>query len=464
MLFSSPIFLFAFLPIFFTSFYLAKGVWRDVIVLAASVFFYAWGAPLFVMLVLASAAFDYWLGGIVWRKRSRLAVSVGVASNLAILFYFKYTNFFIDNINDVFLSSFGLKIAHLNIILPIGVSFIVFEKITYLVDLKRNITKPAETLSKYITYVFLFPKILAGPIIKYHDIQEQLSGRTVSFDDFAAGALRFMFGLSKKILIADTCGEMVDRVFGDVPHISSSGAWVGALCFTVQIYFDFSAYSDMAIGLARMMGFRLMENFNSPYISRSFTEFWRRWHISLSTWIREYLYIPLGGNRGGVWRTNFNLWICFVLSGLWHGSTWNFVIWGAYNGCFLIFDKYFWLKNQTRLAPWLQAGLTLFFVIFGWVIFRSPTVGVALEMIKKMIIFRADGITPFVDNGVKCALILGLAGSLFTWKSTNSMLEKIGVDRALALSAGSIVLLAMAAFSIGKAVTVSFQPFLYFRF
>lgn len=464
MLFSAPIFLFAFLPIFLAAFYLTRGIWRDVIVLAASVFFYAWGAPVFVFLVLASSAFDFWLGGIIHRTGSKRAVTAGVMANLAILFYFKYTNFFIENLNALALVHFGAAIPHLNIILPIGVSFIVFEKITYLVDIKRGITQPADSLHKYVTYVFLFPKILAGPIIKYHDIQAQLSSRTVTFDDFTIGALRFMFGLAKKLLIADACGEMADNVFGNAAHMSSAGAWIGALCFTVQIYFDFSAYSDMAIGLARMMGFRLMENFNSPYVSRSFTEFWRRWHISLSTWIREYLYIPLGGNRKGPWRTNFNLWICFVLSGLWHGSTWNFVIWGAYNGCFLIFDKYFWLKHQNKLAPWIQTALTFFFVIFGWVIFRAPTLEDARQMIGLMVSFKSGGVIPYVDRSVLAALALGLLTSFCTWEFTERKLREIRISRAFALSAASIILLGLTAFSAGKAVAVSFHPFLYFRF
>ncbi|MFI4957439.1 MAG: MBOAT family O-acyltransferase [Gammaproteobacteria bacterium] len=356
MLFNSELFLFIFLPSIFLLFYTLKKGGSNFILLLASMLFYAWGEPRFFPVILLSVLIDYWLGAkIAANQYPRLFITIGVCSNAFLLIYFKYMDFFISATNS-FLPSHEIPL--LNIALPIGVSFIVFEKITYLVDIYRKHCLPATSIASYLLYVFLFPKLLAGPIIKYHDIAHQLNGPTHKMKDVGIGFKRFLLGLVKKVLLADTLGEVADAVF-DTPanELIFLQAWFGVSCYTLQIYMDFSAYSDMAIGLCRMFGFRLLENFNMPYISKNFTEFWRRWHISLSSWIKEYLYLPMGGNKKGGLRTYFNLWVCFLLSGLWHGASWIFVLWGAYNGIFLIIDKLFWVKASRKLPGILNRSV-----------------------------------------------------------------------------------------------------------
>ena len=367
MLFSSPLFLFLFAPLVFGAYFICPRRFRNAVLLAASLFFYAWGEPTFVAVVIASAAADYLLGrGIDKAVRNNAAwrakwfVALAVLLNAAFLLYFKYFNFGAATLNTI------LTVAHLaplrqiaQIALPIGISFIVFEKITYVVDIYKQTGRPASSFFSYLLYVFFFPKLLAGPIIKYHEIAEQMETRQTRTEDIGAGCARFIIGLGKKVLLADTVGAAADAIFRmPAGHIGAANAWLGLLCFTLQIFFDFSGYSDMAIGMARILGFRLRENFNSPYTARSFTDFWRRWHISLSTWIREYLYIPLGGSRVSPPRTYFNLWFCFFLSGLWHGARLNFVLWGMYHGVFLALDKLFWLRFEKKLPAWLTVPLT----------------------------------------------------------------------------------------------------------
>src|SRR5271166_2276274 len=374
MLFYEPLFLFVFLPTVYLLYLLVeRRYWlRGGVILLASIAFYEWSDPLFPLIVLASSAIDWGIGGRLARvpegsRQARLLLALGVILNLALLVHFKYTHFLLDNLNVAF-DGFGVaQIANPTIALPVGVSFVVFEKITYLVDIHRRISQPARNLFRYLIYVFFFPKLLAGPIIKYHEIEAQLIRLpNANFDDFSAGLLRFMLGVVKKTLIADTLARGADVIFASAPDgIGFTQAWLGVIFFTFQIYFDFSGYSDMAIGLARMFGFRLFENFNMPYISCSMTEFWRRWRISLSTWIREYLYIPLGGNRAGPGRRYLNLWLCFLASGLWHGAAWTYVVWGAYNGLFLVLDKLFLLRVLDRMPRLLANAITFMIVVVG---------------------------------------------------------------------------------------------------
>ena len=315
--------------------------------LFGSSIFYGWSEPIFLWVVLVSALMDWLLGKYIFtlphgRGRRKLLVAIGVVSNLGLLVYAKYTAFGIQNLN-VLLPHLGIgRLTVPSIALPLGVSFIVFEKITYLVDLYRGVARPAVSLLDYLNYVLLFPKLLAGPIVKYHDIAAQLSRPSHRYEDVREGLIRLLYGLGKKVLIADSLAPVADEAFKlPAGSLDAGTAWLGLACFTLQIFFDFSGYSDMAIGMSRILGFKLLENFRDPYLATSFTDFWRRWHISLSSWIKEYLYIPLGGSRVSTARSYVNLCICFLLSGLWHGASWNFVTWGCFHGLVLVVDRAF---------------------------------------------------------------------------------------------------------------------------
>jgi alginate O-acetyltransferase complex protein AlgI len=473
MLFYEPLFLFVFFPIVFAVF-LAVRRWagpRAWTLLVASVFFYLWSQPLFVPVLLVTCVTDFALGRIIARAgpERRAALACGVLINLGLLAYFKYTNFAVDNL-DIALVHAGFPPWHIGrIALPIGVSFIVFEKISYLVDLARRRSRPAPDFPTYLLFVFLFPKLLAGPIMKYHELEAQLlvHGENSRAADLIAGFSRFMLGVVKKTILADTLASGADMTFNTDAHLlGCADAWWGAMFFTFQIYIDFSAYTDMAIGLARVFGFRLNENFNRPYISRSITEFWRRWHMSLTTWIREYLYIPLGGNRVPLWRNYFNLWVCFLVSGLWHGAAWTYVIWGAYNGIFLVLDRVFLLRMLGRMPILLANFFTFLVTVIGWVIFRASSMRQAGLFFRAMshpgLNFHASGLTrtaPMLTAAAAAALI--------------SFLPRVpGFERAettiMALPAGRFIINTLLALlfilALAKALADPFKPFLYFRF
>ena len=470
MIFSSPIFLFLFLPLALSCYYLAPGRAKNYVLIAFSLAFYFWGEPSFVFVALVSTAFDWIVVRFMGRARKQTTrkwcVALGVVSNVGILFYFKYVNFFAASIGAI-MAKLGLNPFVLTkIALPIGVSFIVFEKITYLVDVYRGVGRPSRNFANYLLYVFFFPKLLAGPIIKYHDIADQLRNREHNFDNIVHGLVRFAVGLAKKVLIADTMAEIADFSFGaDPATLGPFYAWLGVICFTFQIYFDFSGYSDMAIGLARMMGFRLLENFNMPYISQSFSEFWRRWHISLSSWIRDYLYIPLGGNRVSTGRLYFNLWFCFLLSGLWHGANWTFVIWGAYHGVFLVLDRLFWTEASHKLPKAFNIAVTFFFVVIGWTVFRAESIGHLWAYLSAMLGQAADPPAfKYITSNVFFFLALALAISFVpSFNRPWAWLEgwRRWAYRQEAALGGAFLLLVLA---IGKMSTLTFNPFIYFRF
>lgn len=371
MLFSTPFFLFVFLPLFFGLYWLSGS--HRAILLLGSLIFYGWSEPVFLWVVLLSSLLDWQLGRkiVPGGVRARWWVGIGIASNVGLLVYAKYTVFGLQNLNGLLKWSGAPTLSIPEILIPLGLSFIVFEKITYLVDLYRGTSAPAPTLLNYLNYVFLFPKLLAGPIVKYHEIDRQLSKPTHCHEDVREGLIRFIRGLAKKVFLADSLGAYADGAFNlPAESLDSSTAWIGLLCFTLQIYFDFSGYTDMAIGLCRVLGFRLRENFLNPYLATSFTDFWRRWHISLSSWIKEYLYIPLGGNRVSVFRSYVNLGLCFSLSGLWHGASWHFVVWGCVHGFMLMMDRAFWLRCSQKLPSPINRLLTFFLVGLSWVFFR----------------------------------------------------------------------------------------------
>lgn len=506
MLFYEPLFLFVFGPAVYLLYFLlgARPGPRALLLLVASVIFYGWREPTFVFVVFASAALDLFAARRMWALRQRRAgqalatpagaqgrgqgdlalldppqgesdgagqaarrwLALGVIGNLAILVYYKYTGFLALNL-DALLRALTLPGVHIPAIaLPIGVSFIVFEKITYLVDVYRGVTAPARGPLLYGLYVLFFPKLLAGPIIKYHDISRQFEAcPRPSLDDFLNGFSRFMLGVVKKTLIADVMANGADAIFArDPATLGFADAWMGAAFFTLQIYFDFSGYSDMAIGLARMFGFRLLENFNMPYIATSVTDFWRRWHMSLTSWIREYLYFPLGGNRKGEARTYLNLWICFLASGVWHGAAWPYVFWGVYNGVFLVLDRLILLERLKRLPDWLANLLTIFVVMVGWVVFRATSMAQAGAFLSLMM-------RPWVASGGATAappqtIVMALVAAGVC------VLQRVGVEKgidwlALArlhafLANSALALLFLAA--LAKGLAEPFKPFIYFRF
>ena len=467
MQFSSNIFLMAFLPFVIILHFLLPTKFRNYILLAASLIFYAWGEPVYILLMLFSI-FINWSFGILLEKASRgrgwlLAACVTV--NLLLLGYFKYYDFFAASINRIA----GAQLISLKYIpLPIGISFFTFQALSYVVDLYRGNCKPQHNVLNLALYISFFPQLIAGPIVRYADIDEQIRQRTVSLENFALGMRRFLYGLGKKILIANTMAQLADSVFAlSIDGMTTVTAWLGAVAYALQIYYDFSGYSDMAIGLGKIFGFDFLENFNYPYLSRSIHEFWQRWHISLGTWFREYVYIPLGGNRKGKLRTYCNLIAVFFLTGMWHGASWSFIAWGLYHGFFQILER-LKLKNflsRHKLISWCYC---LLIVVIGWVLFRSESlsygIGYILRMVApwnydlgKMIIFRI-GMTPkemtfMVCGLLGCGIMQTVAARLpkltALWKNSKlelAFLSVLFVYCAIALAAGT------------------YNPFIYFRF
>ena len=388
MVFSSMTFIWIFLPILLFVYYISKEKYRNIILLIFSLIFYSWGEPKYIVLMLISILVNYIFGRILdkcnKKKNKTIVLIFSIIFNLGLLVYFKYFNFIATNIDNIIGNN---VIPNKNIVLPIGISFYTFQIMSYIIDLYRGDIKVQKNLLNLALYISFFPQLIAGPIVKYKDIDEQLQKRTVTIEKFSNGIKRFVYGLAKKVIFANTLAYIADTIFNsNIEFLNMPIAWLGAICYTLQIYFDFSGYSDMAIGLGKMFGFEFMENFNLPYISESITEFWRRWHISLSTWFKEYLYIPLGGNRKGKIRTYINLLIVFFATGIWHGASWNFVVWGLFNGFFLVIEriklKELLDKNKLKFINHIYALLV---IIFGWVLFRADTLKSALQYMKIMI-------------------------------------------------------------------------------
>lgn len=470
MLFTSPLFLFGFLPVFLIGYFAAPRAFRNLTLLSFSLIFYAWGEPQFVFFVLFSALADWVIAKIIAGSANSIvrhgAVAVAVMGNIGMLLYFKYCNFFIANLNGL-LHWFGASPWQpLSILLPLAISFIVFEKITYVVDIYRGVAKPAESFLFYLVYVFFFPKLIAGPIIKYHDISGQLAARQETLEETRLGLIRMTRGIAKKVLLANALGVAADAIFGvDPGQLTAEQAWFGAFAFGFELYFDFSGYSDIAIGLAQVMGIRVAENFNQPYHAESFTDFWRRWHISLTQWIREYLYFPLGGNRQGTARTYLNLWICFLVSGLWHGANWTFVCWGIFHGTMLVIERMGGLRLKAFLPRSLNIAMTFLLVTLGWVLFRAPTLGQAGEFFRALVSwgrpcqyvvdFDPHLVAVFLLAWVVC--FAGLFRPLVLWK------ERLPQWRWSLYGQTAIwsVLLVLA---MGEMFAAQIKTFLYFRF
>ncbi len=485
MVFSSPIFLFFFLPVVLAGCLLPTLRLRNLWLLAFSILFYAWGEFGFVALMLVSTAINYFLGRWVERetdeRRRRVAVGVAIGLNLGLLAVFKYTNFAVHNLNAI-LAMVGAKpVLVQKVRLPIGISFFTFHAISYVMDIYRRKWASAKNPADVALYIFFFPQLIAGPILRWNAIAPQIAHRLSTNERFAQGIRRFAEGLAKKVIIANAVALPADTIFGwsaggqDLPM---GMAWLGALCYTLQIYFDFSGYSDMAIGLGKMFGFEFMENFNFPYVAQSIRDFWRRWHISLSSWFRDYLYIPLGGNRCSKQRNEFNLIIVFFLCGLWHGASWTFVAWGLYHGAFIVLEHGAAGRMLERIGRPLRHLYALLIVLVGWVIFRAPTFVDAVAYLRSMAgIHFGQMVTEPVSNTINhqsfYALIAGLLLATPAWTCAKAWaarkLEKWSgawglTTQGVVAGAQLAVTLALLIISATWLAGGTYNPFIYFRF
>ena len=462
MLFSSVTFLYYFLPIVLLVYYVVPKQLKNFVLFLASLLFYAWGEPKYVFLMLISVGIGY-LAGILMDKLPRKPVMiVSVSLCLLFLIYFKYTNFFIDNINALVKTS----IPALNVIMPIGISFYTFQIISYILDVYYGRVEKQKNVLYLATYISMFPQLIAGPIVRYTDINNQLGKRKFSGEIIADGITRFVIGLSKKVLVANQLGELC-QVFVDSTNKSVAFYWLYALAAALHIYFDFSGYSDMAIGLGKLLGFTFMENFNYPFMSKSITEFWRRWHMSLGTWFRDYVYIPLGGNRCGVKRQIFNILVVWFLTGFWHGAQWNFIVWGVYFSVLLVVEKLWLYKklNQSKIVGRIYA---LFWITISFVIFNVNTIGEIGEYLKNMFFLGGSEIvnTEYVyylrSYGV--LLLIAIIGATSLPKKLYKLCRKFKVTSLCLVVVEPIVLVALLLICTAYLIDGSFNPFLYFRF
>lgn len=454
MVFSSLTFLFIFLPITLLAYYLCRDIkWKNIILLAASLVFYAWGEPVYIILMLISIFFNYYIGkDIEEGGHKKSALVFGIVINILILGYFKYSGFVIDTLNKIP----GINLAGHKLPLPIGISFYTFQAMSYIIDVYRGGSKAQKSFLPFAVYIMMFPQLIAGPIVRYEDIAGQLNVRRFSGREFGKGVVIFVKGLAKKVILANCIGALHAEILG-IADRGALAAWIGAFAYTMQIYNDFSGYSDMAIGLGKMLGFNFPKNFDRPYASTSITEFWRRWHISLGTWFREYLYIPLGGNRKGAARQVINLLIVWMLTGLWHGASWNFVVWGLYYGVLLIIEKFAFAKVRKKLPVFVNWLITFLLVVIGWVFFFSNTLGEAVTYIGTM--FGAGGagtagMSWFYVLGYALLMVLGILPALFDSG------EYVRVPKAIKWIACVLLFVLSVAFLVSE----SYNPFLYFRF
>lgn len=465
MVFSSAIFIFGFLPLFLTVYYAAPRQYRSLVILVGSYAFYGWWRVDYLVLIFGMSLISYLAAQMAFHARSgklgRWAVRFGVGFDLVVLGYFKYSMFFMSGLSDLSAALGGAGITVPAIILPIGISFHTFQSISYIVDVARKDAPPARNLVDFLAFGALFPQLIAGPVLRYKDIADQFASRTHSPQVFLQGVARFSQGLAMKVLIADQVAPIVDRLFSlEAPTLSE--AWLAATSYSVQLLFDFAGYSAMAIGLGLMIGFRFCENFNAPYTSHSITEFWRRWHMSLSHWLRDYLYVPLGGNRKGAARTYVNLALTMVLGGLWHGANWTFILWGAWHGLWLCVERALGAKRGGSVWPTLIAWpLTLSVVMIGWVMFRAPTVMQAFQVYAGMFGQNGLSLRPEMYWSLQKTELLALGVGLFI----ACIAPKL--KGAPALHAPAIrTATAMALFSVASLVLLAqtHSPFLYFQF
>lgn len=466
MVFSSTIFLCVYLPLVLLGYYICPKKGRNLFLLIVSLVFYAWGEPKYVFLMIFSILINYVFGRLMDKhrenkKRLKLMLVLSVVIDIGLLSVFKYTDFIITNVNAIFGANFDL----LNIALPIGISFYTFQAMSYTIDVYRNDVRVQKNLIDFGMYITMFPQLIAGPIVRYADVQDQLAERSVTTADFSEGVMRFVVGLGKKVLLANQMGAVWSDIYALGGDVSALMAWTGAIAYTFQIYFDFSGYSDMAIGLGRMFGFKFPENFRYPYQSVSITDFWRRWHITLSTWFKEYLYIPLGGNRRGLARQALNLLIVWSLTGFWHGAGWNFVMWGLYYFVILFIEKLFLLKALDKLPKFFRHVYALLLIIIGWVIFASDDVSVLLPYLGSM--FGANGAIGGMDvyTLLTKAALLVICCIASTELPKKLFLSAAGaMNEKAAFTLKSVLTIALLALSMILLIGDSYNPFLYFRF
>ncbi len=473
MIFSSLLFLFRFLPAVLISYYIAPRPLRNLVLLLFSLVFYAWGEPVYILLMVVSILVSY-TGGILvdYCKRrgrqggARAALAVSSVISLSLLGFFKYADFAVNTVNNVLGTGIGL----LQVALPIGISFYTFQTMSYTIDVYRGEAAVQRNLISFGAYVTMFPQLIAGPIVQYKTIDEQLRSRRETSEQFALGVHRFMIGLGKKVLLANNAGSLWDTIqsmsFGEVPVVT---AWMGLAAYTFQLYFDFSAYSDMAIGLGHMFGFRFLENFNYPYVSKSITEFWRRWHISLGSWFRDYVYIPLGGNRVGRWRHIRNILVVWLLTGIWHGASWNYMIWGVYYGILLLAEKFLFGKALEKLPGVIRHIYCMFFVMIGWNLFVFEDMGSGLGYLRALFggygqgIWNRETIYLLYNNGILLALLI-LGSTRIPARLGNWVCRRLEGQEAAATVLRCAFYAGIFLLSVAWLVDASYNPFLYFRF
>ncbi len=474
MVFSSNIFLFVFLPLTLLGYFIIEKKFKNTFLLLASLFFYFWGEPKFTVIMLASIMINYVFGMLIYYSQNtrksrgikRAILTLAVIGNLGLLFYYKYFDFSLGLVNQLF----NINIPLRNIALPIGISFFTFQGMTYIIDLYWEKVPVQKNPLKIALYISLFPQLIAGPIVRYQDVNEQIDNRTLSIEKFSEGIKRFAIGLGKKTIIANTVALAADNIFG-VPYNENTiaTAWLGVLCYSLQIYYDFSGYSDMAIGMGKMLGFDFLENFNYPYISKSITEFWRRWHLSLSTFFRDYVYIPLGGNRKG--NVYVNLLIVFFLTGLWHGASLNFIVWGLWHGAFMLIERILRKVSVIKfeIPSVIKRIYTILIVLIGWVFFRAVDLKYAMGYLGVMFGFVKShnvGFTTmyYLDYFIIFIIITGIIASTGILSKWMNRIEEIRSNEVMFQAAKTvyigIILLASAVF----VMTSTYNPFIYFRF
>ena len=477
MLFSSLTFLFIFLPLVLLIYFISKDKYKNIILLIFSLIFYAYGEPKYIVLMLFSIILNYFAALLIDKyhsnkNKAKLFLILDITINLLLLVLFKYTNLIINTINDVFkisidkLTIFNIDILKLT--LPIGISFYTFQLISYVIDVYRKDVKVQKNIFSLGTYVAFFPQLIAGPIVRYETIEQELKHRTHSFDKFVSGFKRFIIGLGKKVIIANNVAFIADQII-DSQYFTSYGTgviWIAMIAYTLQIYFDFSGYSNMAIGLGKIFGFTFLENFNYPYISKSITDFWRRWHISLSSWFRDYVYIPLGENRVKKSRWIINIFIVWALTGLWHGASWNFMLWGLYYGIILVFEKLFLKKFLEKSPNFIRWLYSIILIIIGWTIFRIEDISLLGETLHKMIIFEKTNWLEFIRLNyhlVSYSIYLVL-GIIFMFPWFENYIKKANNNQGIIHALNNLFILLIFIISILFLIKDTYNPFIYFRF